>query len=131
MVEEALINQIKTDLNFLISQKLILGVMLYGSYLNSSETNRSDIDICIIAPNEVPNNLLSFIWKNLETDIYDIHLFSELPLYIKIQIIEYGILIYSSNKYDLYEYFYYYRKLWEDQKQRQESSKDELLHLFD
>jgi len=46
-------------------------------------------------------------------------MFAELPLYVQIQVIENGILVYSHNKFDLYEYFYFYRKLWEDQKCRQ------------
>ncbi len=131
MVENQIINQIKKDFKLLIQEKKVLGIMLYGSYLNASDTNRSDIDICIIAPNEEGSDLLSFIWSNKVLGRYDIRLFTELPLYIKIQVIKDGKLIYSSNKYDLYEYFYFFRKLWEDQKHRQELSKEELLTLFD
>ena len=64
---------------------------------------------------------------NVNLKKYDIRLFSELPLYIKIQIIEKGIAIYSPDELDLYEFFYIYRKLWADQEHRQKITKEELL----
>ena len=129
MVEKKLLEQIYNDFSYVIEKKDILGILLYGSYSKSQNTNQSDIDICIVAPNEDIHQLLSFILQNINVDTnkYDIRLFSELPLYIKIHIIEDGILIYSSNELDLYEFFYIYRKLWEDQKHRQEISKEDLL----
>ncbi|HEY0090197.1 MAG TPA: nucleotidyltransferase domain-containing protein [Candidatus Lokiarchaeia archaeon] len=101
--------------------KKILGILLYGSHAQGNSTNRSDIDICVVAPKEELNQLLSFILKNINVNKkkYDTRMFAELPLYVQIQVIENGILVYSHNKFDLYEYFYFYRKLWEDQKCRQ------------
>ena len=129
MVKKELLDQIYNDFSYVIEKKDILGILLYGSYSKSQNTNRSDIDICIVAPNEDIHQLISFILQNINVDAnkYDIRLFNELPLYIKIHIIEDGILIYSSNELDLYEFFYIYRKLWEDQKHRQEISKEDLL----
>ncbi len=129
MVKKELVNQIYNDFSYVIEEKDILGILLYGSYSTSKNTNRSDIDICIVAPNEDFHQLISFLLQNINVNVnkYDIRLFNELPLYIKIHVIEDGILIYSSNELDLYEYFYIYRKLWEDQKHRQEISKEDLL----
>ena len=78
------------------------------------------------------HNLLSYILQNINVNLkkYDRRFFSELPLYIKINVIEDGILVYSPNKLDLYEYFYTFRKLWADQKHRQTISKDELISLL-
>jgi predicted nucleotidyltransferase len=131
MVKKQIVDQIKKDFATIFQEKKIVGIILYGSHLNDSETNRSDIDICIVAPDEEAGNLLSFIWTQKDLEKYDIRLFTELPLFIKIQVIEDGKLIYSPNKYDLYEYFYFFRKLWEDQKLRQDLSKEDLLTLFD
>ena len=77
-------------------------------------------------------DLLSYILQNINVALkkYDVRMFSELPLYIKIQVIKKGILIYSPNKFDLYEYFYLYRKLWADQKHRQEISKEEIISFL-
>ena len=129
MVKKELLDQIYNDFSYVIKKKDILGILLFGSYSKSKDTNRSDIDICIVAPNEDLHQLLSFVLQNInvEANKYDIRIFNELPLYIKIHIIEDGLLIYSSNKLDLYEFFFIYRKLWDDQKHRQEISKDDLL----
>ena len=131
MVKKELLDQIYNDFSYVIEKKDILGILLFGSYSKSKNTNRSDIDICIVAPKEDLHKLLSFILQNInvEANKYDIRIFNELPLYIKIHIIEDGLLIYSSNKLDLYEFFYIYRKLWDDQKHRQEISKEELLSI--
>ena len=97
------------------------------------ETSRSDIDVCIVAPNEDLHQLISFILQNVNVTSkkYDVRVFQELPLYIKIQVIENGELLYSANELDLYEYFYMYRKLWNDQKHRQEISREELISFLD
>jgi len=131
VVKKELLDQIYNDFSYVIEKKDILGILLFGSYSKSKNTNRSDIDICIVAPKEDLHKLLSFVLQNInvEANKYDIRIFNELPLYIKIHIIEDGLLIYSSNKLDLYEFFYIYRKLWDDQKHRQEISKEELLSI--
>jgi len=131
MVEAKLLNQITNDFSEIIRNKKILGILLYGSRLEERNTNRSDIDICVVAPTEDIYELISQILQNVNVTgkKYDIRVFKELPLYIKIQVIKKGVLIYSSNKLDLYEYFYIYRKLWDDQKHRQVISKEELLQL--
>ena len=131
MVKKELLDQIYNDFSYVIEKKDILGILLFGSYSKSKNTNRSDIDICIVAPKEDLHKLLSFVLQNInvEANKYDIRIFNELPLYIKIHIIEDGLLIYSYNKLDLYEFFYIYRKLWDDQKHRQEISKEELLSI--
>ena len=132
MVKKKLLNQIKKDFSNIVENRKITGILLYGSYTDNKATNRSDIDICIVAPNENIKMLLSFILQNINVNLknYDVRFFSELPLYIKINVIEKGILIYSPNELDLYEYFYTYRKLWADQKHRQTITKDELISLL-
>lgn len=129
MVDKELLKTILEDFSDVIENKQILGILLFGSYANDQETNRSDIDICVVAPDEKSHNLLSYIWRKVNTASkqYDVRVFSELPLYIKIEIITNGLLLYSPNKFDLYEYFYRYRKLWADQKHRQNISKEEIL----
>ncbi|KKM77241.1 hypothetical protein LCGC14_1372030 [marine sediment metagenome] len=133
MVKEQLLKKIRNDFNKIITAKDIIGILLYGSHISNGVTNRSDIDVCIVAPTEDPYDLISYIRQNINVDQkrYDIRIFKELPIYIKIQIIEEGRLIYSPNKFDLYEYFYLYRKIWADQKNRQHISKQDLLQFLD
>lgn len=129
MVKETLLKSIKKDFKTIFEEKNILGILLYGSYSIDQETNRSDVDICIVAPKENNFELFSYISQTIDiySKKYDVRFFSELPIHIKIKVIENGILIYSPDKYELYEYFYFYRKLWNDQKHRQKVSKEELL----
>lgn len=126
------LKDIYNDFLCVIENKNILGILLYGSYIKNVETSKSDIDICIVAPSENKVELLAFIFDkiNVVSKKFDIRFFSELPLYIKIQIIEEGELIYSLDELDLYEYFYFYRKLWAEQKHRQEISKEEILSML-
>ncbi len=133
MVKKELLELIYSDFSIIIQKKEILGILLYGSYLRDKETSRSDIDIGIVAPNEDIDQLISFILQNINVSSkkYDVRVFQELPLYIKIQVIEKGELIYSPNELDLYEYFYLFRKLWNDQKHRQEISREELISFLD
>ncbi len=133
MVKKELLEQICSDFSIIIQKKEILGILLYGSYLIDKETSRSDIDICIVAPNEDIHQLISFILQNVNVTSkkYDVRVFQELPLYIKIHVIENDELLYSANELDLYEYFYLYRKLWNDQKHRQEISREELISFLD
>jgi predicted nucleotidyltransferase len=133
VVKEELLKQIKDDFVNVLDKEKVLGILLFGSYANETQTNRSDVDICMVAPEEDSFDLYSlFLEKiNVVSKHYDIKFFTELPLYLKIQVIENGILVHSPNELDLYEYFYRFRKLWADQKHRQELSKDELLSLLD
>jgi len=133
MVGEDFLDEIREDFSKIIGKKNILGILLFGSYLNGEETNRSDKDICIVAPEEDEYRIFSEILEKINIGLkkYDIHFFSALPLYIKIQIIESGIVIYSSDVLELFEYFYKYRKLWSDQAERQKLTKEDLLSLLE
>jgi hypothetical protein len=112
-------DRIKKEFSFL---KNILGVLVYGSYASKQTTPRSDIDICIVLGKPVTvkqmTATLRKVWRNVNTKKYDIKLFEELPLHIKIQVIEKGKVI-IGNKPAIYEYFYKFRKMWDSQKHRQ------------
>ena len=127
------ISRYKIDFNFLKDDTNILAILLFGSQVEKKITMRSDTDICIVAPNirEV-NERVSLLKKiNINVDVfgkrYDVWQFEELPLYIKMEIINNHEVIYCRDLPELYEYFYFLRKLWKDQKHRQELSKEELI----
>ncbi len=122
MKDTNLINNIKNDFSFLkdkIEKGLIHSVLLYGSYSRNEQTARSDIDICIVAPKlktpEQFSKLLGEIWQNINANKYDVRIFEELPLYIKMDIINAHKIIYSKNLQELYYLFYHFRKIWNDQ----------------
>ena len=117
-----LIKKIRKDFNFLrtkIEKGEINSVILYGSYARNEKTIRSDIDICIVAPKlKTPkefSKLLGEVWQNINANKYDVRLFEELPLYIKMEIIKNHQIILSRNIPELYYHFYHFRKIWNDQ----------------
>ena len=123
-MDKKLVNKIKKD--FEPFKDRILGILLYGSTIKGTRTKRSDIDICIVAPDEKP---LKLFRETLPLK-YDVKIFETMPLFLQIQIIQHHKVIYTKDIYELYEYFYWFRKQWDDQKQRQRITRKEAIHMF-
>jgi len=104
----------------------VLGIVVYGSLAKGNYSDRSDIDICIIAPHEDSKKL----YRETLLLNYDIRIFESMPLYLKMEVIKNHRIVYAKDIYKLYEYFYPFRKLWNDQEFRQRISKKEALHIF-
>lgn len=129
MDKEEVKRRVKKDFEPLFDD--VLGILLYGSLAAGEDDERSDIDISIVAP--VIDDKIGFsrrILSNVRDARYDVRLFELMPLYLKAEVVEKGEVIYTKNIFKLYEYFYYFRKIWEDQKHRQKLSKKEVLQLF-
>jgi uncharacterized protein len=62
------------------------------------------------------------LWREALSQIqdsrYEVRIFEHLPLYMKIAVIEEGVVVCSRDILELYEYFYPFRRVWEDQKHR-------------
>ena len=96
-----------------------LGILLFGSRARLEDVERSDIDICIVRP--VNDRVLTGIERTFGGK-YDIKVFENLPLYIQIVIIrDHKILHGDENQ--LSEYFYRFRRLWEDMALRVEHNR--------
>ena len=91
----------------------VFGILLYGSYAKDEYTKRSDIDICLVG---VDKDTYMEILGKLGNK-YDIKIFEELPLYIKIDIIKNHKVIFGD-ELELSEYFYKFRKIWRDMEKR-------------
>ena len=129
MDQEEIITRIKKDFKSILPD--VYGVLLYGSWATREENERSDIDICLVAPES--KNLIFLQRKALaliQDDRHDVRIFELLPLYLKAEVMEKGVVVYSRNLCDLYEYFYFFRKLWAEQKDRQTLSREEALVMF-
>ena len=87
-----------------------LGILIFGSSARMEDVERSDIDICIVRP--VNDGLLTEINRMLGGK-YDIKVFEDLPLYIRIEIIRDHKIIYGD-EVELSAYFYQFRRLWAD-----------------
>ena len=109
------IEHIREDLKFLKDYE----VVIYGSYVTGEFREGSDIDIAVITRirDEKKNIkiLKSFIGRT--KNLYDIRVFELLPLKVKASVMKNYIVLFGD-KGEISEYFYYYRKLWEDQKRR-------------
>ena len=83
----------------------ILAILIYGSHINGNATIKSDIDICVVAGNK----------EEAKEPSYDIHIFELMPLYIQNEIINNSKIIFAKSLPELSYYFYFFRKLWQDQ----------------
>lgn len=110
----------RSDLTFLRGYE----VVVFGSYASKTANNRSDIDIAVITRTNDRSRCIT-IWKGLlgrAPPVYDIRVFELLPLQIKISVIENYEMVFG-NRLDLSEYFYSFRKLWQDTKHRIEENR--------
>lgn len=90
-------------------------VLLFGSSLNGTHREESDIDIAILARTED-----SFIMKQIKLDViqlvpsqYDVQIFESLPTIVKASILQsYDVLF--GDPLEIGEYLYRYWKEWQD-----------------
>ena len=117
MVSKTLLTDLKENFAFTLSLPEILGVMLYGSHILNDTHSRSDVDICIVCKEKPSLSLWNQIMElqSHPKESYSIFFFQELPLYIKKDIFQEGIVILSPDVPELYEFFFPYRKIWHDE----------------
>lgn len=127
------ISYIKETLNFLKGK---YDVVIFGSYVEGGMRPNSDIDIAVISK-QTEKKLNIKLWKNLLGKApvkFDLRIFELLPIYIQISIIENYKIIFGD-LLEISEYFYQYRKKWDDCKNRilmnQFKNIDEKLKLLE
>ncbi len=129
MDREEVIARVRKDLESLFDE--VFAVMLYGSWASGEEHVGSDIDICLVAPDSKDKIALQRkAFALIRDEKYDVRIFELLPLFLKAEVMEKGVVVYSRDVYELYEYFYFYRKLWDEQKHRQRLSREEALSML-
>ncbi len=109
------LRQIRDDLAFLSGYDAVI----FGSYVTGDFREDSDIDIALITRIKDYDRNLD-IFKSLigkAPPVYDLRLFELLPLKIKASVMNNYTVLYGELP-DISEYFYYYRKLWDDCKHR-------------
>ncbi|HDD46544.1 MAG TPA: nucleotidyltransferase domain-containing protein [Candidatus Aenigmarchaeota archaeon] len=82
--------------------KDVLAVLVFGSYARGERY--SDIDVCIVLKEKMKN--LEMSRKKLyyiSSFPLDIHIFQQLPLYIRIRVLKEGKVIYCKNMDLLYD----------------------------
>ncbi|TFG02985.1 MAG: DNA polymerase subunit beta [Promethearchaeota archaeon] len=110
-------------------------IVLYGSYIENSMRPTSDIDISVLThlQDKQKNKLIQYDLFSVAPLKYDIRVFELLPIFIQISIIKNYKVIFGD-PLEISEYFYYFRKKWDDCKNRilsnQFSSLQERLNLM-
>lgn len=107
-----ILERMKKDFKFI--KDSVRGVLIFGSYAAGKANKRSDIDICLVSPKD--KEVIFKVFERLGGK-YDIKIFEELPLYVKINIIKNHKTIFG-NEVELSYYFYNFRKKWQDVEHR-------------
>ncbi|MHA1439992.1 MAG: nucleotidyltransferase family protein [Promethearchaeota archaeon] len=94
-------------------------MILFGSMVNGTMRPNSDIDIAVITYlNDKEKNMrIQLELFGLVPSKYDIRVFELFPIYIQISIIESYFVIFGD-PLEISEYFYSFRKKWDDCKYR-------------
>ena len=114
---EILITSLQKEFEFIKDE--VFGILLYGSYAKETADSRSDIDICLIKPND--RGILTKVFKKIGAR-FDVKIFEDLPLFVKMGIIGNYRVIYGDEPQISY-YFYGFRKNWNDMRYRIMSNK--------
>ncbi len=94
----------------------VFAVILFGSFARGEQTEKSDIDICIVAKEkEKIREIWNRILESGLTDKYDIKIFELLPIRLKIEIIKDGRIIFCKDEKKLNYYFWKFKKIWKDE----------------
>lgn len=88
----------------------VTGVLLFGSAAKGELTSRSDIDIALVSPRD--KNVLRKVFARTGAT-YDVKIFEELPLLVKMDIIAHHRVI-LGDEVELSHYFRVFRKEWND-----------------
>lgn len=110
-------------------------IVLYGSQVEGGSRPDSDIDVAVISrENKIETNIkIQEELLGLFPSNFDVRVFELLPIYIQISIIENFIVLFGDIL-EISEYFYSFRKKWDDCKYRmllnQFSSHQERLNLI-
>jgi len=109
--------QLEKDVEVFRQIEGVEAVLLYGSRAEGRAHERSDWDICLVAPEKDSWEVVKQTWHHTETrrEEYDVHTFEELPLKIKKRIIDNHELLWKQEDFRIQEYMHRYRKIWNDQ----------------
>ena len=99
-----LINDTVNLIEKLDKQNRIKFIINYGSLANNTFHNGSDIDLCIYynGTRQERSEFRLRVLSNVNT-IFDIHMFQDLPLYIRFSVLK-GKILYYKDK-DIYDIF--------------------------
>jgi len=116
-MDNNILTNLKKDLEEIKNN--VFAILIYGSYAVGDFNTRSDVDACVVLKNndkeEIKNIYRKILRISSKNEKYDIRIFEQMPLFMKNQVIKNGKIIHVKDKAGLEEYFYFFRKIWNDQ----------------
>jgi predicted nucleotidyltransferase len=83
------------------SDRDVLAVMVFGSYARNEKYR--DIDVCLVLKNKPVNGVMSRKRLSYVSESgLDVHVFQQLPLYIRIRVLKEGKILLCKDTGDLY-----------------------------
>jgi predicted nucleotidyltransferase len=96
-------------------KKEILAIVLFGSVAFGEDTERSDVDICLVVGDRKRiTRVWDWILRSGVTEKYDVKIFELLPLKLKKAVMD-GKILWTSDEDRLWMIFWKYKKIWEDE----------------
>ena len=118
--------EIRKDLKAISGHKAVI----FGSYVTGEFRKGSDIDIAVITEIRDRKENISIQKRlfSIARPIYDLRVFELLPIKVKASVMSDYIVLFGD-ELEISEYFYHWRKMWNDVKHRisyHESYEDKL-----
>lgn len=98
-------NRLKKLLAKINADNRVLAVFLYGSRVRGEASPKSDIDICLVTDKNALGSKDSFQIRleYMQDFDFDMQIFSQLPIYVRVNVIKDGELLFCRNEDQLYE----------------------------
>ncbi len=101
-------NELKKVVRKIAKDKNVIAIMLFGSYARNKKYAR-DVDLCVFLDKNYDSK--EFFKKRLSylaglPDKFDVQIFQQLPLYVRISVLREGRILYLKNKKILYNLAY-------------------------
>jgi len=108
----------------------VLAVILFGSQVRGEATGASDVDVCLVLLNRryEPLYLTRKKLDYLTIGAADIHVFQQLPLYIRRRVIKEGKVLFVRDEESLYEVAFRTAQAFEDFKGRYYDYLEQVAH---
>ncbi len=110
------LDQIRRDLRYISSYEAVI----YGSYATGEYIEGSDIDVAVITRERDRSRNFKIqldLWGKVPSSTYDVRVFELLPIRVKASVIRKYLVLFGKEP-EISEYFYKWRKIWEDVRRR-------------
>lgn len=98
-------SMIEKKLKYLVDRiacsKKVSAIFLFGSRVTGRARSDSDFDIAVLTKNMPAKDEKEI--TGLGDDVFDIHIFSQLPLLIQFRVLKEGKILYSKSEKDIYD----------------------------